>query len=46
MTALSQAEVGTLNARYGLPVPANPWPGKVARYASVQAFGHCAGRAA
>jgi len=27
----------TLFARYGLPVPENPWPGKVARYASLQA---------
>ena len=27
----------TLFARYGLPVPENPWPGKVARYASSQA---------
>jgi len=27
----------TLYARYGLPVPENPWPGKVARHASVQA---------
>jgi hypothetical protein len=27
----------TLFARYGLPVPENPWPGKVERYASVQA---------
>jgi hypothetical protein len=27
----------SLFARYGLPVPANPWPGKVARYASLQA---------
>ena len=26
-----------LFARYGLPVPENPWPGKVARYASLQA---------
>ena len=26
-----------LFARYGLAVPENPWPGKVARYASVQA---------
>ena len=26
-----------LFARYGLPVPENPWPGKVERYASVQA---------
>jgi hypothetical protein len=26
-----------LFARYGLPVPANPWPGKVERYASLQA---------
>jgi hypothetical protein len=25
-----------LYARYGLPVPPNPWPGKVARYASVR----------
>jgi hypothetical protein len=24
-------------ARHGLPVPENPWPGKVARYASLQA---------
>jgi hypothetical protein len=27
----------TLFVRYGLPVPENPWPGKVARYASLQA---------
>jgi hypothetical protein len=27
----------TLFARYGLPVPENPWPGRVARYASRQA---------
>jgi hypothetical protein len=26
-----------LFARYGLPVPDNPWPGKVARYASLHA---------
>lgn len=26
-----------LFAVYGLPVPANPWPGKVERYASLQA---------
>jgi hypothetical protein len=26
-----------LFARYGLPVPENPWPGKVARYSSLQA---------
>ncbi|MDD3938006.1 hypothetical protein [Rhodoferax sp.] len=26
-----------LFARYGLPVPVNPWPGKVERYASLQA---------
>jgi len=26
-----------LFARYGLAVPANPWPGKVERYASLQA---------
>ena len=26
-----------LFARYGLAVPENPWPGKVARYASLQA---------
>lgn len=26
-----------LFARYGLTVPANPWPGKVERYASLQA---------
>ena len=26
-----------LFAAYGLPVPANPWPGKVDRYASLQA---------
>ena len=25
----------SLFSRYGLPVPPNPWPGKVARYASV-----------
>ena len=27
----------TLFDRYGLPVPANPWPGKVTRYPSLQA---------
>ena len=27
----------TLFARYGLPVPENPWPGQVTRYASLQA---------
>jgi hypothetical protein len=27
----------SLFLRYGLPVPENPWPGKVARYTSVQA---------
>jgi hypothetical protein len=27
----------TLFALYGLPVPENPWPGKVARFASLQA---------
>ena len=27
----------SLFERYGLPVPANPWPGKVERYASLQA---------
>jgi hypothetical protein len=27
----------TLFARYGLPVPENPWSGKVERYASLQA---------
>jgi hypothetical protein len=27
----------TLFARYGLPVPENPWPGKVAHYPSLQA---------
>jgi len=27
----------TLFARYGLPVPENRWPGRVARYASLQA---------
>jgi hypothetical protein len=27
----------TLFARYGLPVPENPWPGRVERYASLQA---------
>jgi len=27
----------TLFARYGLPVPENPWPGKVPRYASLHA---------
>lgn len=27
----------TLFARYGLPVPENSWPGKVARYPSLQA---------
>mgnify|MGYP000867928088 CR=1 FL=1 len=26
-----------LFAGYGLPVPGNPWPGKVERYASLQA---------
>jgi hypothetical protein len=26
-----------LFARYGLPLPANPWPGRVPRYSSVQA---------
>ena len=26
----------SLYARYGLPVPENPWPGKVARYANLQ----------
>jgi hypothetical protein len=26
-----------LFARYGVPVPANPWPGRVERYASLQA---------
>jgi len=26
----------SLYARYGLPVPENPWPGKVLRYASLQ----------
>lgn len=26
-----------LYARYGLPVPGNPWPGKVEHYASLQA---------
>jgi hypothetical protein len=26
-----------LFARYGVPVPENPWPGKVERYASLQA---------
>lgn len=26
-----------LFAYYGLPIPENPWPGKVARYASLQA---------
>jgi hypothetical protein len=26
-----------LFANYGLPVPANPWPGKVERYSSLQA---------
>ena len=26
----------TLFSRYGLPLPANPWPGKVPRYASVR----------
>jgi hypothetical protein len=25
-----------LFGRYGLPVPANPWPGKVTRYANLQ----------
>ena len=44
MTALSTMEVGALNeaflalcARYGLEPPANPWPGKVGHYASLQA---------
>lgn len=27
----------SLLARYGVPAPANPWPGKVERYASLQA---------
>ena len=27
----------TLFEHYGLPIPENPWPGKVARYASLQA---------
>lgn len=27
----------TLYTFYGLPIPANPWPGKVPRYASLQA---------
>lgn len=27
----------TLFARYGVPVPENPWPGKVAHYPSLQA---------
>lgn len=27
----------TLFTRYGLPVPPNPWPGKVARYINLQA---------
>jgi hypothetical protein len=27
----------TLFARYGLAVPENPWPGKIVRYASLQA---------
>lgn len=27
----------TLFARYGPPVPGNPWPGKVARYSGLQA---------
>jgi len=40
---IRQAEARHIDAllglfeRYGLPVPANPWPGKVARYASLQA---------
>ena len=29
--------LATLFARHGLELPANPWPGKVERYASVQA---------
>jgi len=29
--------LSTLFVRYGLPVPENPWPGKVARFASRQA---------
>ncbi|HSQ71604.1 MAG TPA: hypothetical protein VLM87_04215 [Rubrivivax sp.] len=29
--------LASLYARYGLPLPANPWPGRVPRYASVQA---------
>ncbi|MGG7054566.1 ferritin-like domain-containing protein [Nitrosomonas sp. ANs5] len=28
--------LGSLFARYELPVPENPWPGKVARYATLQ----------
>ncbi|MDA8255437.1 MAG: DUF2202 domain-containing protein [Betaproteobacteria bacterium] len=28
--------LSTLFVRYGLPIPANPWPGKVMRYASLQ----------
>jgi len=47
MNPLTEAEIHALNearhikalctlfARYGLPVPENPWPGKVARYASL-----------
>lgn len=31
----AQALAG-LFARYGLPLPANPWPGRVERYASLQ----------
>jgi hypothetical protein len=34
-----------LFSRYGLPVPANPWPGRVPRYASVkEAFRRCVQR--
>jgi hypothetical protein len=29
--------LSVLFARYGLPMPENPWPGRVARYASLQA---------
>jgi len=29
--------LGALYARYGLPVPDNPWPGRVQRFADLQA---------
>lgn len=35
--ARHMAALQLLFARYGVPVPANPWPGKVERYASLQA---------